>query len=332
MQKQLLLFHNAVAGYFSVPRDLPGGNPQGSTFGLLGFKSSSNDNADHVAVDRRFKFVDDLSMLEILNLLTVGLVNYNFQDHVASDVGIDQKFLLPQNFDGQDSLAKIEEWTRKNKTLLNTKKSNYMIFNFSDNHRFATRMYLEDNILENVGETKLLGTIVSSDLKWTKNTEMLIKKAYQRMQMLHKLKSFNVANKDLVTIYILYIRSIIEQSCQVWHYSLTEEESNSLERVQKVACSIILSQEYTSYSNALRTLNLDTLSKRREKLCLKFAEACVKHPKMSKLFPYNQTISRDLIHREKFYVQPARTGRLLNSTIPQLQRALNRAVKMKQTQ
>ena len=238
-------------------------------------------------------------------------------------------FLPPQNFNGHECLRKIEEWTRKNKTLLDSKKSNYMIFNFADSHRFATGMYLEDNILENVGETKLLGTIVSSDLKWTKNTEMLIKKAYQRMQMLHKLKSFNVAYKDLVIIYILYIRSIIEQSCQVWHYSLTDEDSNSLERVQKVACSIILSQEYTSYSNALRTLNLDTLSQRREKLCLKFAEACVKHPKMSKLFPYNQTVSRNLIHREKFYVQPARTGRLFNSTIPQLQRALNRNVKNK---
>ena len=148
------------------------------------------------------------------------------------------------------------------------------------------------------------------------------------MQMLHKLKSFNVANEDLVTIYILYIRSILEQSCQVWHYSLTEEDSNSLERVQKVACGIILSQEYSGYEHALRTLNLESLSKRREKLCLKFAQSCVKHPKMSKLFPRNPPISRNLIHREKFHVQPSRTGRLLNSAIPQLQRALNRAEKV----
>ena len=151
------------------------------------------------------------------------------------------------------------------------------------------------------------------------------------MQMLHKLKSFNVANNDMVTIYILYIRSILEQSCQVWHYSLSEEDSSCLERVQKIACSIILSPNSYSYENSLRILNLESLSERREKLCLKFAKSCVKHPKMTKLFPCNPPIPRSLIHREKFYVQPARTDRLKNSAIPQMQRALNRAEKMKWT-
>ena len=36
----------------------------------------------------RYKFVDDLSLLEVINLLTVGLSTYNFKNHVASDVAI----------------------------------------------------------------------------------------------------------------------------------------------------------------------------------------------------------------------------------------------------
>ena len=51
-----------------------------------------------------------------------------------------------------------------------------MIFNFTEDYQFSTRLYLENTLLEIISETKLLGTIVSSDLKWSKNTEMLVKK------------------------------------------------------------------------------------------------------------------------------------------------------------
>ena len=43
--------------------DLPEGGPQGCTFGLLEYKSNSNNNADYVPQNMRYKFVDDLSIL-----------------------------------------------------------------------------------------------------------------------------------------------------------------------------------------------------------------------------------------------------------------------------
>ena len=152
---------------------------------------------------------------------------------------------------------------------------------------------------------------------------MLVKKAFQRMIILNKLKSFNVSMEDMLTIYKLYIRSIVEQNCQVWHYSLTEEDQTHLERVQKVACKVILQQDYSDYEEALSKLNLDSLFKRREKLCLTFAKKCVKHPKASAMFPLNPVPVHSTRNPEKFHVQPARTSRLLYSAIPQLQRALN---------
>ena len=63
--------------------------------------------------------------------------------------------------------------------------------------------------------------------EWTQffplNTQMLVKKGFQRMLILHKLYSFKVHTSYLVKIYILYIRSILEQSCVTWHFSLTED-------------------------------------------------------------------------------------------------------------
>ena len=145
------------------------------------------------------------------------------------------------------------------------------------------------------------------------------------MTILHKLCGFQVPTDDLLNIYVLYIRSMLELNCQVWHHSLTDEDTNTLERVQKVALRIILKDEYHSYENALDLTNLKTLAERRSDLCLRFAVRCTKHPSMSKMFPLNMPSSHNLRSTEKYVVQSARTDRLKNSAIPQLQRALNEA-------
>ena len=62
-----------------------------------------------------------------------------------------------------------------------------------------------------------------------------------------------------MNIYILCIWSFLEQSCQVWHYTITEEEFTDLEQAQKVACHIILKNDYRGYDQALQVLELDTL-------------------------------------------------------------------------
>ena len=144
------------------------------------------------------------------------------------------------------------------------------------------------------------------------------------MLILQKLYAFNIPDEDLVQIYILYIRSILEQNCQVWHYSITNEEKSDLERVQKVATKIILKERYTNYDQALKHLNLDYLTARRDKLCLKFATKCLKHEKTKDMFPLNVQTDHDIRQTQKYHVQFANTNRLRDSAIPQLQRALNR--------
>ena len=78
-------------------------------------------------------------------------------------------------------LQNIQTWTHENKAKLNVDKSKVMVFNFMENLQFLTRLYLEGSLLETVRETKLLGTIITSDLRWQRNTEMIIRKAYGRM-------------------------------------------------------------------------------------------------------------------------------------------------------
>ena len=196
-----------------------------------------------------------------------------------------------------------------------------MIFNFTKNFQFSTRVYLNNTLLEIISETRLLGTIVSADLTWHKNTEHLVKKGYQRMTMLRKLYNFDVPQDDLVLIYCQYIRSILEYNSNVWFSSITEEEKEDIERVQAIACRIILKEEYSEYDQALSDLKLQSLNERRDMLALRFAKKCVKSDKFSDLFPKNGPTT----HHEEYKVNFAKKGRLKKSSIPAMQRLLNEA-------
>ena len=130
---------------------------------------------------------------------------------------------------------------------LNGKKTKYMIINFCDNYQFSTRMHLGNTALDFVDTFRLLGIEISNDLSWKKNTAVLTKKAFSRMSLLTKLVSFKVPDSDLVTIFVLYIRSLLEYCAVLWHSTITEEEKNDLERVQKCATKIILQNRYVPY-------------------------------------------------------------------------------------
>ena len=79
-----------------------------------------------------------------------------------------------------------------------------------------------------------------------------------------------------------------------------------------------MKENYTSYSDALFQLGIQTLSDRRQTLCHKFAIKCLKYEKSKDMFPVDEDRNAN-----KFKVNFARHSRLLESAIPQMQRLLN---------
>ena len=130
------------------------------------------------------------------------ICEYNFWNHVASDIGTNQLFVPGENLQAQTTMNNIQEWTDRNKMKLNKEKTKLMIFNQTIKYQFSTRIYIEGTLLEIINETKLLGIIITSDLSWHKNTAMLTRKAYARMEIIRKLYGFNVPIQDLISIYI----------------------------------------------------------------------------------------------------------------------------------
>ena len=317
-RKMKVKFNGEVSDFLA----LIGGGPQGTLLGGLEYLAQSNDNADVVPPEDRFKYIDDLSILQLICFSGL-LTDYNFYQHVASDVGIDEQYLPASSLSTQDSLNSISDWTTANMMKLNIAKCDYMIFSRSKTN-FATRLAIDNQTLERVSVTKMLGVWISEDLSWDKNCQEICQKAYSRMSMITKLKYVGVSVEDLLDIYILFIRSVVEYCAVAFHSSLTQQQSNKLERIQKTSLRVILGDMYVDYAAALEMSGLQTLTDRRLKRCLDFSRKCLKHPRNKRLFPLNPSTSEHFVrNKELFHVNFARTNDYKDSSIPFCQRLLN---------
>ena len=75
------------------------------------------------------------------------LIEYDFREHVASDIGVNQKFLPVSQIQTQENLDRISLWTQKNLMKLKESKTDYQVFTRTQN-RFATRLTLNGKLIE----------------------------------------------------------------------------------------------------------------------------------------------------------------------------------------
>ena len=125
-------------GEVSPVFNLTGQGQQGSQLGQVAYTVSNSDAANgpdlltdeprfNINNDDRYKYCDDLSILELLSLAGI-VTEYNVLWHVPSDVSVSQKFIPPEMTNTSVALQQITDWTNDNLMLLNPLKSNYMFF------------------------------------------------------------------------------------------------------------------------------------------------------------------------------------------------------------
>ena len=232
--RQMSVKYNGVV---SSIHKLIGGGPQGTQLGQVSYSVANSDagNRDNlindappftIDKDDRYKYCDDMTILELICLAGI-LKDYDCWNQVPSDIRLDQKYLPPECLTTQVSLNQIAEWTNQNLMLLNPLKSNYMMFRCSKSD-FATRLAMDGKLLDRKTEVKLCGVWLTESLTWDKHISELSRNAYSRMQLLSKLKYVGVSTDDLIEVYCLYIRSLLEYCAVVFHSSLTEEQCNTL--------------------------------------------------------------------------------------------------------
>ena len=274
-------------GSESSKKALPGGGPQGTVLALLLFIVLINEIGCPNCYKRtdclreiHLKFVDDLTIAQAVDLKVPD---------------VDNSLLKKQLHD-------TEVYATDNSMKINFSKTQLMVFNPCWSVDFVPQLSINSQDLSLVTEKRLLGLIVRNDLKWSSNTENIVRNASKRLWILRRLKYLGANKEVLLQVYTKQIRSVLEYSVPAWQGGITASEKTDLERVQKCAIRIILGYQYSSYTGALLSLGLENLESRRIKLCLNFALKAEKHPKFSSWF-IPSLKSRDTRTRPNKYSQ-----------------------------
>ena len=327
-------------GKYSRLFSLPGGGPQGSLLGLFlflvliidaGFQGQVNNAAELITKKKsvrylnviHIKYVDDLAIAEAINMNTqleaAPLSERPQPDSFRARTGHKLKLEESKVY---EQLIEIQKYAKTHKMQLNIPKTKLMMFNPLKSKDFMPEFEINQDRIELVHETKLLGVIISSDLSWGANTDYITNRCSRKTWMLRRLKKLGASQRDLLDVYIKQIRSLAEYAVPVWNSSLTGEDISNIERIQKTALHIILGQNYKSYNSALKLTGLDKLADRRKRICMTFARRAQKHPKFSKWFkPSIQRKSR--IPQPKFCPPVYRTERFKKSPLCYLTSLLN---------
>ena len=322
------------SGATSERKPLPGGTPQGAYLGGLIFMIKFNGAFLRPAVPRRslgsvsksqsmsVKFVDDGSVARTVNL-SASLVQETVKRSRPLQFRERNEQFLP---DDENPLAwelnEFQRFSLENKLVINQEKTTTMLFNTSRKWDFPLEVAFEDGSqLQCVKEIKLVGVYVTDDLKWQRNTDYICGKARKKLWLLRRMKELNLSTVQLFDVYCKEVRSILEMAVPVWHGGLTQKQNKAIEGVQKVAFKIILNHGYKNYTNALNTLNAETLYHRRVTICKKFATKNIRSEfsLFEKQAQHPNTRSKPRIVKEF----RCNTARYSKSSLPYLSKLLN---------
>ena len=184
--------------------------------------------------------------------------------------------------------------------------------------------------LEIVKKTKILGVILSDDLRWTEQVEYMCTRALKKIWLLRRLRMFILDQNILLDFYCKEIRSILEYCAPCWNSGLTIKLSKQIERVQKISTSIILcdNNHEIPYQIRCTILGIEPLYIRRLDLCIRFSQKTAKNTQHCDMFTLSETnrITRKLklkyrefnCHTKRFYDSPlCYLTRILNQNLPE---------------
>ena len=216
-------------GATSSPRALPGGGPQGTLLGLLlflvlindlGFSDQSNDVGEMITSKQNFKaanrlhikYVDDLSKAESIPLkenVIPAPCDRPLPDPFRARTGHQ---LAPEKSEVIKQIYEISEYASENDMKINANKTKFMVFNTCKTIDILPTASINGEEINLVEEMKILGVVITSDLKFNKNTDYIVKKAFKRIWILRRLKNLGATQSQLLDIYIKQVRSVLEMA------------------------------------------------------------------------------------------------------------------------
>ena len=168
---------------------VPAGVPQGTRNGPWLFLAMINDLSITESPSKNmWKFADDNTISEVILK--------------------DEESIL------QETMNQVADWSKNNKFQLNPKKCKELRINFTKQPHSYEPVRINNQCLELVKSAKILGMLITDDLKWNSHIENTVSKTSKRLYLLRQLKRADVEESSLLQFYTACIRSILEYGCQ----------------------------------------------------------------------------------------------------------------------
>ncbi len=168
---QTVRIHNTISSSITLST----GSPQGCVlspllFTLLTYDCSARHPSCHIV-----KFADDT--------VVVGRITDNDESEYREEV------------------EHLMQWCRGNNLCINVKKTKEMVVDFRRDRRPPPPLYIGGVAVEVVSSFRYLGVYITEDLTWRTNTTRLVRKAYQRLYFLRKLRRAGLGSSVLRSFY-----------------------------------------------------------------------------------------------------------------------------------
>ena len=187
------------------------GVPQGSILGPLLFLIFINDIVTDIGSNVRL-FADDTSLYIIVEHPDLAARCINFDLHTISD------------------------WAGKWLVKFSPPKTESMVVTRKINKPNHPPLFMSDVLIKEVSSHKHLGVHLSSDCTWHSHIERIKEKAWQRLNIMRRLK-FILDRKSLEIINTSFIRPVLEYGDTIWD-NCTLYEKRELDKIQNEAARI----------------------------------------------------------------------------------------------
>ena len=209
---------------------------------------------------------------------------------------------------------------------INEKKTQILCINFRKSLKFPPIFSIGDCAqLEIVKHTKLLGIIISDDLRWAHHVDYMCQRANKKIWLLRRMKILKLDLNIMLDFYCKEVRSILEFGVACWNSGLTVRHTEQIERVQKICINIILCDIDWSipYTIGCTLLGIEPLTFRRSDLCIRFAQKTSRDPRHSDFFTLNTCNVSTRQEKQTYREFNCSTGRYYDSPLCYLTRLLN---------
>jgi ribonuclease P/MRP protein subunit RPP40 len=233
-RRQRVKIGNVTSSWLSLTEGMPQGTWLGAYVFLALIKDLHADTSLH-------KFVDDVTAAEVIAPST-----HSQMQHVADQ---------------------INQWSQTNHLLLNMKITKELLFGPAQKQP-PPLISINNAYAERVRSFNLLSVYISDILCWDEHINAVCSKANKRLFFLKLLKRSSATSDDLLLYYKSVIRPVVEYAFPVWQSSLTSEQKDRLETIQRRA--LLTGTGSSDYESQCVLSNLEPITVRLDNLSRSF--------------------------------------------------------------